>query len=125
MLDHPKALDIAIATRSATEKGLLKEPLPDEIQRLELMPSWLIQHRLLPDIAPGVVVDLLLIDKGTRRQLRKPGEAQQAASIQIVTTTRVLHAILTENLTSSTAIAEGILIVDLKAPVQNRVEKNN
>ena len=120
MLDHPKALAIAIATSTAAEKGILSKQAPTSDNPAtpgpQNMPGWMLQRRLLPGYPAGTSAELLLIDKGSRRLLRKPGEAARPATVRIVTTTRALHAIMSNDLTASAATAAGLMLVEPLPP---------
>lgn len=111
-LDHPRASEINSATRDAVEDGVLPAAAEGELPRGFLLSSpESLKETLAPDASSEAGVSLIMVDTGTKRVIVAP-KSSQASTHTIITTTRTLHALVSKQVTVSTAIDAGIWVVE-------------
>ncbi len=134
-LPHPKAIEVAVATRAAIEKGLITERklirsdlLPesgrgfvalDKVPAHKLVQAWAAKLGRLERDCPPRVVHFLFIDTeqtcelivrgGTVLFEAKPSSHSQA---RVVTTRAAFHALLDGALSQADARRLGLLLVE-------------
>src|SRR5262245_56122099 len=117
-LAHPRALEIALATRQAMDRHLLEAP-PRNSSGLRLLRDWVDQQRSMGPVrfSHAAVVHVLLVDTDEVGELQfRPGlvtlEAipQQQADLVLATTAPALAALLTSRVPMAQATERKLVV---------------
>ena len=121
---HPKSLNVAVAIRRDIEEGVLEAAPADAASRILGLRMQQLVSKTYPD-SPGTT-EILLIETGSRFQIGTAGSAFPSApvparnetpatkvSIRWITGHAVLQALLGREMTVSSAVKRGLIIVEI------------
>lgn len=121
---HPRSLEVAVAIRRDIEEGVLEATPADAVPRILGLRMRQLLSKTYPD-SPGTT-EILLIETGSRFQIGTAGSAFPSApvsarseppatkvSIRWITGHAVLQALLAREMTVSSAVKRGLIIVEI------------